>query len=404
MAALSASLLAESRAKAEQAPALADAGTINVGLIGPGSEGSMLLGKLLRIPGVRVTAICDIYPPNLKRGLDIAKGAEGYVDYRTLLDRKDLQAVVIATPLDRHAPMAIHAMEAGKHVFCEKMMAHNIEDGKRMVQTSRRTGKLLQIGYQRRYDPTYRHALDLIKAGAIGKVMQVRAVWNRNNSWRRAVKDKKYERLINWRMYWEYSQGLMAELASHQINVVSWYLGSGPVSVVGIGGIDYYKDGRETFDNVQAIFEYPGGVKLNYTSILYNQFDGCNETFMGDKGTLVLGRGLLYREPGAEKLAWGDLAHKEKVEGREAILLDASATKKVVDAQQGGGTAESISKAAPKDAYLLELEDFVRCVREGKPVTCDAAEALISTVAAVKANESMKKGIKIKLTPELYEV
>jgi predicted dehydrogenase len=387
-------------------PLKADENTepILCGFIGTGSQGSMLLGKLMRIPGVKVVGICDIYPPNLKKGLEIARGARGYEDYRWMLERKDIQAVFIATPLYLHAPMAIAAMQAGKHVFCEKMMAYSIEDAKAMARTARDTKKILQIGHQRRCSPLYNHAFKLLKEGVLGKITHIRAVWNRNGSWRRAVPDPKYERLLNWRLYRDSSQGLMAELGSHQMHVVNWFLGENPVAVMGMGGIDYWKDGREVYDNVNVIFEYPGPVRVFYQSLTTNQYDGCYEQFMGDKGTLVITteKAQLFREPNAEELVWQAAAHKENVGGKEAILLDADVTAKLK--QQVGEGEQVTAERANKDDYLLELESFIACIREGKEPACNAEEGLRSTVTCILANEAIARGKKLEYKPEMFKI
>jgi len=377
---------------------------IRCGFIGVGSQGSMLLGKALRVPGVKMAGICDIYPPHLKRGLEIAGTARGYTDYRWMLERKDVQAIFIATPLYLHAPMAIDAMQAGKHVFSEKMMAYSIDEAKAMAKTARDTGKLLQIGHQRRYNALYNHAYKLIKEGVLGKITHVRLMWNRNGSWRRAVPDPQYERLINWRMYSDYSQGLMAELGSHQLHVANWFLEASPISVMGMGGIDYWKDGREVYDNVSVVFEYPDGVKVYFQSLTTNQHDGCYEQFMGDKGTIVVTTdgAHLFPEPKAEELVWSSMAHKEKVGGKEAILLDADVTPRL---KQQAGTGEQLSTEGPKkDDYLLEVESFIACAREGKKPACDAIEGLQSAATCLLANDAMAKGKKLTYKPDMFKI
>jgi len=374
------------------------------GFIGTGSQGSMLLGKVMRLPDVKMVGICDIYPPHLKKGLEIARGARGYEDYRWMLERKDIQAIFIATPLYLHAPMAIAAMQAGKHVFCEKMMAYSIEDAKAMARTARDTKKILQIGHQRSCSPLYNHAFKLVHEGVLGKITHIRAVWNRTGSWRRAVPDSKYERLLNWRLYKEYSQGLMAELASHQMHVVNWFLGENPTSVMGMGGIDYWKDGREVYDNVNVVFEYPGPVRVFYQSLTTNQYDGNYEQFMGDKGTLVINteKAQLFREPNAEELVWQGAAHKETIGGKQAILLDADATAKL---RQGIAEGEQLAAdRANKDDYLLEVESFINCVREGKEPACNAEEGLRSAVTCLLADEAMAKCKKLDYKPDMFKI
>lgn len=380
---------------------------VKVGFIGVGAEGGMLLSKMQRVPGVDIVAICDIYPPNLKKALDSTPGARGYEDYKFLLERKDIQAVVIATPLYLHAPMAIAAMHAGKQVFCEKMMAYTIEDAQAMARTARDTKKLLQIGHQRRYNAMYNHAYKLIKDGAIGKITHVRLMWNRNGSWRRAVPDAKYEKLLNWRMYREYSVGLMAELASHLFHVTNWYLGALPTSVTGMGGIDYWKDGRSTYDNVNVIAQYPEGVKVYFQSLTTNQYDNVYEQFMGDKGTLIIegNNARIIQEPKADELAWGSMAHKETIGGKQAILLDADVTAKLQ--AQAGQTETLKTNTPPKDDYLSEMESFISCVRENKPIEgqgCSPQEGLASAVTCLLANQAMEQQKLLHYKPEMFKI
>lgn len=379
--------------------------TINAAIIGTGNQGCFLLERAIKIPNVRFVACCDIQEKNLARGLAIAKGAKGYTDYREILERKDIDAVLIATPLHLHAPMTIDSLRSGKHVFCEKMMAYSIEEAKHMLRVARQTGLVLQIGHQRRYDPTYQHAHKLIREGILGKITHVRAHWNRNSNWRRPCPDPKLEELINWRLYRRYSQGLMAELGSHQIDIVNWMLEETPCAVTGVGGIDYWQDGREVYDNVQCIFEYPSGAKFIYQSITSNQYDGCYEQIMGDKGTIVLqiGRALLFREPRAEQLAWEDMAHKEKLQGKEAIVLDASKTPRLKEQRTEGEQLSPEQKVA-KDPCLIELEHFFQCIREGLEPLSNPKTALGACVAAIKANEAMDNMKRVIIPKEEYRV
>jgi predicted dehydrogenase len=383
---------------------------VRIGFIGTGTQGQTLLPRLVRIPGVRVVAVCDVYPPHLSRGLQMAgPHATTYRDYRKLLERKDVDAVIIATPLHLHAPMTIDALQAGKHVFCEKTMAYSIEDARRMAQVARETGKHLQIGHQRHYNPTYAYAREMmVEQEVIGKLTHVRAWWHRNSSWRRPVRDKQYEELINWRLYRKYSQGLMAELASHQIDVVNWFVDATPLAVMGMGGIDYWKDGRDVWDNVEVIYEYPNGVKVVYTSILSNQYDGYAEQFMGDKGTLLLTNekdGFLFKEPTAEELGWEEHAKKTTGKGgATGLVLDVTATKKRGTGAVIGGRQMAAGYEA-KDAYTLELESFVNdVVRNGQKPVCDAEVGFKATVAVLMANKAIEEGVKITFTPDMFAV
>jgi predicted dehydrogenase len=234
---------------------------VRYGFIGTGTEGCTLLKFLATIPEGRCIASCDIYPPNLKKGVEtIGSNPETYTEYRKMLERKDMDAVMIATPLNLHAQMVVDGLNAGKHVFVEKTMYFKEEEGEMIRKAMADNPNLvLQVGLQRRSSVLYQVAIEMIRKGALGKIMFVRAQWHRNSNWRRPVPEPKLERQINWRMYKEYSGGLLAELASHQIDIANWAIGAEPMSVFATGGINYWKDGRETCDNVEAIYEYPGG-------------------------------------------------------------------------------------------------------------------------------------------------
>ncbi len=236
-------LLAESGESWPKAPS----DQINLGIIGVGSRGQQLMRTFLRVPGVRFAGLCDVYEPRFAAGREITgKNTPIYHDHRELLAARDLDAVIVSTPLSLHSQHVIAALESGRHVYGEKSLALTVEECYAIVDAVKRTGKHFQVGLQYHYAPWYRETLRRIQAGKIGRITQVYAYWHRNNSWRRPVpnpSDKKLERLINWRLYKQYSGGLVAELGSHHINFANEVFGSAPESVVGSGGIDFWKDG-----------------------------------------------------------------------------------------------------------------------------------------------------------------
>ena len=323
-----------------------------------------------------------------------------------MLEKEKLDAVMVCTPLNWHARMAIDAMQAGAHVFCEKMLAYSIEESKRMTRVACDTGKVLQIGHQRRYNPTYVHALELVnKEKVLGKISHIRCVWHRNNDWRRPVPPEhpELERLINWRLYKASSQGLMGELGSHMIDVCNWFLGTVPSAVCGMGGIDYWKDGREVDDNVEVIYTYPRGVKVVFTSICSNAYDDYYEEIMGDQGTLILThetKGLLFQEQRAEKLSWSEFAHKEEQGGKGGIVLNAQATKKK-EANPNTASSQSLM-ASDENPYYLELLDWARCIRESAHPRCCCHAAEASDIACLMANAAIHEKRTIQLPPEIY--
>tara|TARA_R110002033_G_C3896011_1_gene239443 strand:+ start:8883 stop:10100 length:1218 start_codon:yes stop_codon:yes gene_type:complete len=263
--------------------------SINIGVIGTGARGGGLTSVINTIEGIDVIASCDILPFRLENGISKANSKPiGYFDYRELLDNKDVDAVIIATPFSTHSKIAIDALDAGKHVYCEKTLAKGYGGIENLVEKANKSKSLFQTGHQYHSSRLYTHVLKLIREGKVGTIAAFECQWNRHGNWRRPVPDPKFEKAINWRMYRDYSGGLTAELCSHQIDFVNWVLNETPKQVMGVGGIDYWKDGRETYDNVHLIYSYPSGVKAKFTCLTSNAKDGYQIKVMGDKGTIVI--------------------------------------------------------------------------------------------------------------------
>jgi predicted dehydrogenase len=387
---------------------------VRFGFIGTGTEGCTLLKSLTTVQEGHCVATCDIYPPNLKRGVEtIGTNPQTYVDYRKMLERKDMDAVLIATPLNLHAQMVVDALNAGKHVFVEKTMYFKEEEGEMIRKASADHPKqVLQVGLQRRSSVLYQVAMEMIRKGALGKVMFVRAQWHRNNNWRRPVADPKLERLINWRMYKEYSGGLLAELASHQVDIANWAFGAEPLSVYATGGIDYWKDGRETCDNVEAIYEYPGGRKLVWTSILYNTHFDFNEQIMGDQGTLIItiGKGMYFREPVAKvssgngKENWWAGATVSNATAQEGIPIfpEQGSTNQLgfMDremryAKHWLATMGIYNYSEPNDPLWSELHNYLVSIRDGKPIIAPFAVGTSDSKGVIYGNRSIETGEKV---------
>ena len=277
---------------------------IGIGVIGTGDRGGGLTPIIQDIQGLEVAACCDVLPFRLENGLAKAGGtAKGYSDYRKLLDDKNVDAVLVAVPFNGHSKIAIDALDAGKHVYCEKTLAKGYDGIRNLIHKANSSKAIFQTGHQYHSSRLYTHVVDLIKQGKIGKVIAFDCQWNRNGDWRRPVPDPKWERAINWRMYREYSGGLVAELCSHQIDFVNWVLEDTPEQVMGVGGIDYWKDGRETYDNIQLIYSYPSGAKATFTCLTGNAMGDYQIKVMGDKGSIVLGytKAWFYPEKGYQR-------------------------------------------------------------------------------------------------------
>ena len=199
---------------------------INIGVIGTGDRGGGLIKVIKdRFPQFNVIAACDLIPERLERAVgNGAKKCKSYVNYKALLEDKKVDAVIIASPLSEHHQMAIDALDAGKHVYCEKTMTFHVNETFDLIDRVEDSGKIFQVGHQYRSTPLYFQVADMIRNGYIGDVTNVYIQWNRNGDWRRPVPDPKLERLINWRMYRDFSGGLTAELHSHQIDFVNYVL------------------------------------------------------------------------------------------------------------------------------------------------------------------------------------
>ena len=410
---------------------------VKAAIIGTGNEGCNAMIDEHNRAFVDYIGYCDARPSQQARavrqftahkdyGEAAAKALKKYDTVDDMLADKDVEMVVIALPLWLHAPVAIKAMQAGKHVFCEKLMAHSVGECKAMVRTAHKENKLLAIGHQRHYSALYDNANYLVQNGHLGEVRHIRALWHRNqgqpvwakdetgkfkyddkgdpifvrdeddkvvywDSWKPPIPPddlkidfKKYgykslDELVRWRLYDRTGAGLMAELGSHQLDACSIFLGKKhPLCVTGIGGQFYYTDGREVDDHVFVAFEFPGKdgpqgkdhVVVTYSSINTNAYDLYGETVMGTRGTLTVEEEkFLNLFPELDRNA-----PKNSGPPREtAITVNSPKGKPIIEASPSvSGPTAPASLAnlygavdAPSRGYREELEHFAYCIRNG---------------------------------------
>jgi len=267
-----------------------------IGVIGTGSRGQFLMSFLKDNTKCSIIAICDIYQPSIDGALKLFPEARVYNDYRKLLENNEVDAVIIATPLNTHCQIALSAFEAGKHVFCEKSIGFTMDECLQIYNKHISSGKVFFSGQQRLFDPRYIQAMEMIHSGKFGEIEAIKTFWYRNGDWRRNVPSPELERQINWRLYREYSKGLMTELACHQLQVGSWALQSIPEKVMGHGAITYWKDGREVHDNISCIYVFANGVKMTFDSVISNKFYGLEEQILCHLGTVEPEKGKYYFE------------------------------------------------------------------------------------------------------------
>ena len=267
-----------------------------IGIIGTGSRGQYHIVNLLNIPHAEIVALCDNYDVNLEAAHAMVPSARTYTDYRELLDCKDIDGVIIATPLGAHAQITLDSLAAGKHTFCEKAMALTMDECKAVYDAYTQSDRALYFCMQRMYDEKYIRGMQMITSGQFGEVVGMRCHWFRNADWRRPVPSPELERKINWRLYREYSGGLMTELASHQLEVCTLVTGKMPTEVCGYGDIVYWKDGREVYDSCNAVFHFADGRKINYETLISNKYNGMEDQILCKNATVDLAKGVYYLE------------------------------------------------------------------------------------------------------------
>ena len=348
-----------------------------VGIIGCGDRGKGLLQVLKQLSErFEIAALCDVLDFRLAETRKLISGVKEHKDYRSLLDDQSIQIVVIATPLNLHHKMAIDALEAGKHVFLEKTMTYNIAQALNLVKQSARFPKqVLQVGHQYRYVPLYFRVKEMINKGYLGKVTQIDCRWDRNWNWRRPVPDPKLERQINWRMYKAYSGGLVAELLSHQIDFINWAFDTHPDEVYGTGGIDNFKDGRETYDNVQVMLRYnKEGMIGNFGATCSNAREGYIFKIKGTKGTvsLLTDDGVFYPENETRK---------------ELQTVDGVAGATKIEWNKEGGIP--ILKEKMKDGTWYAFDDFYNCIVDKKMPASNVVTGARTAICVHLANTAM---------------
>ncbi len=407
---------------------------VNVAVVGYGAEGEILTDDVIQIPGVRVRAVCDIweYRRKMARGRlrSLGHDVTVYEDYQDMLSKEDknIDCVIVATPDWMHAEITNACLRAGKHVYCEKEMSNSLEKAKSMVVTQRETGKLLQIGHQRRSNPRYMHAINRVirESKMLGRVTHAYGQWNRSVAPFLTVRDRlniptatlqKYgyenmEQFLNWRWFAKYGGGPMVDLGSHQIDLFFWAWDCCPISVTAIGGNDYFN--RQMNDNVMAIYEFKtheGLINRAYYQVLTTSSrGGFYEQFMGENGAMTISeiaaRGnAVQRENRAEVPAWDIFAKNGLVLQTKTPVKAAVTSNVAVDVRV---TAEAAGWPLPVDllkpAHMPHLENFFAAVRHGEKLNCPVDLAYESAVAVLAANRSVAERKTIYFKPEEFKV
>jgi predicted dehydrogenase len=395
---------------------------VNVGFIGFGIRGNILFESCIKTGQANLVEVCDCYKGHLERAKERTEGKIdiNFAQYKKLLDRKDIEAVVIATPDHWHQPLFLDAMAAGKDVYIEKPMTHRIADGQKMIDAARNGKRIVQVGSQWISSSQNRIAREMVATGKLGKVTKVMAAYNRNSSagawnypippdlengvnfnwdeWLGSAPQRPYdpERVFRYRKYWDYSGGITTDLFVHLITSIHYVLGANmPSSVVATGGILVRNDGRQVPDTLDALFEYPEGFHVNMASTFNAEsIAGNGIHFLGTDGTLVL-------PLGGSSMTYGIDSHREGY----SYSIDSwpkALQEKFMDV---GNRREEAARKAPAptevsakestDPTTLHLAEFFGCVRSRKQCGENAEVGHQAASAGHMVNLSYTAGKKV---------
>jgi predicted dehydrogenase len=391
---------------------------LQLATIGVGIQGLNDTRAALRVPGIELVAAADVYDGRLTLAKETWRdGIFTTRDYREVLARPDVDAVIIATPDHWHARIAIDALKAGKHVYVEKPMVQDIEEGPQVIDLARRSNRILQVGSQRVSSIVYAKAHDLFRAGAIGEVNLVEAWINRNSSigawqysippdaspatidWDRFLGNAPKHpfepvRLFRWRNYRDYGTGIPGDLFVHLFSAIHFVLDSlGPTRVIATGGLRYWNDGRDVPDVMLALLDYPKtAAHPAFTlSLKVNFAEGGGENqafrFVGPDGTLTIGGGAVTltrrqrsREPGHTSETFAKAM-------QDAFMKEYRA--KYPDQPELRPTNEEVYAAPQGYSDSVEhFRTFFTAIRTGHPVVEDAAFGYRAAAPALLCNES----------------
>jgi predicted dehydrogenase len=424
-------LHALSAIQAEPAKPISANDHIQIALIGAGGQGQGDTKVAVQVPGVKLVAVADCYNGRLEHSKELW-GNDVFTtrDYNEILARKDIDAVIIGTPDHWHKQASIDAMKAGKDVYCEKPMIHLYADGPAMIEASKATGKILQIGSQRVSSLIYAKAKQLLASGAIGQLNMVTARWDRNSTmgawsytvppdastetcdWPRFLGTApkipfNAEHFFQWRKWKAYGTGVAGDLFVHLFSGTHFITGSnGPTRGMATGGLRFWKDGRDAPDVMLGLFDYREGFNL---SLRVNFVDGGEESegliFTGSEGTMEIGGGFVSitrvpreKDPGIFVGSFTDAMQEQIKEEHE---------KKYPRQHPAGDPPVGFEKYVAPEGYSDSYDhfhNFFDAVRSRKPVVEDAVFGYRAAGAALLSNLSMEKGQVIHWDPDAMKL
>jgi predicted dehydrogenase len=370
------------------------AGGLQVALVGCGKQGRAILGELSKIEGLKVAALCDVFESRIAAAKRRAGEVPSFKSHQELLaGAPNASAWIVATPTHLHREIALAALAAGKHVYCEAPIAATLEDARAIARAARGSKSVFQAGLLARSNPVYQLAHSFAKSGALRDPVRARAQFHKKTSWRASANNADEERAHNWLLDPKVSLGLLGEAGTHSFDVAHWFWNAYPVAVRASGSLQFHKDGREVPDTVACELEFAEGRRLSYSATLANSFEGQHEVFQGSMATIKLAQtaGWMFKEADAPTQGWEVYANRQQFHEEQGITLIADATKlaKLGKLKEGVGL--------PNPPLYYALADFVKSVVEQKPVACGADEGLRAAAVAIRAHEALVTGERVEI-------
>jgi len=382
-----AALLAAGRAPAARGYAANSA--VALACIGTGGRCRRLMKQLAAVPGAKIVAVCDIWDEHLKLGRELADPqATASKEYRELLERKDVDAVLIGTPDHWHAKMTVDACAAGKDVYVEKPVTHALAEGPAVIEAQNKHRRIVQVGTQQRSMPHLQEACEIVRSGKLGKIHKVHLSWNRNRpehlrdlkidpatvDWQRFLGSARPQpfdqyRFRMWRWFWDFGGGIFTDLMVHWIDVAHWFLGlDHPQTAASIGDHFMAKGVWETPDTVQTLLKYPGrDVQVYFEGTFVNARNAAMIELLGSEGTLYVDRGRYEIYP----------ERKSRLQASEKIL--------------GEGPRGGDYYLNP-NSELLHLRNWIECIARRQPPNAPAESGVGAAAAAHLANMALRSG------------
>lgn len=370
--------------------------TIQVGCIGTGGRAQVLMKALARVPGVQMTAVCDVWDENVAKGKELAAaGAFTTKDYREILDRKDIDAVLIGSPNHQHVPMTIAACSAGKDIYVEKPLTHRLSEGPSVLAAQKSSGRIVQVGMQQRSMPQFQKGYELVQSGKLGPIRKVHLTWNRNaartgyvkydispssvdwTAWLGNAKPQPFDayRFRQWRWFWDFGGGVLDDLMVHYIDVAHWYLGVDHPETAATIGDRFTAQQWETPDTAQTLLHY-SNAQVYFESTFLNARNGAMLEFMCAEATLYLDRGRMEVIPEHKRDARNRNPSQETVPADQLVL--------------GSGPKGADFYDAP-DGELLHLSNWIECVRSRKEPNAPVAAGISAASAAHLGNIALRE-------------